>query len=416
MNPAASAGSLPATEKKALTLALIVSALGYFVDIYDLVLFSIVRTPSLRSMGLEGQALLDQGVRLLNMQMGGMLIGGILWGILGDRRGRVSVLFGSIFLYSAANIANAFVSSVDQYAVLRFIAGIGLAGELGAAITLVSEMMSKEMRGFGTTLVASVGVSGAIAAGFVGETFSWHTAYIVGGVMGIVLLSFRVGTLESGMFRHAKSQEVSRGNILLLFTQPGAFLKYISCILVGVPIWFVIGILITFSPEISRELGVDGTVTGGRAILYCYLGLIFGDLLSGVGSQMLRSRKKLLLIFISMTALLLGVYVKSTGYTVSEFYMLCVALGFAVGYWAVFVTVASEQFGTNIRATATTTIPNFVRGSVVPLTLSFQFLHYTKGWSLTQSALVVGAVAITLALFSILTLEETYGKDLNYVE
>lgn len=416
MNENISTSSLPPTEKRALTLALIVSALGYFVDIYDLVLFSIVRTASLRSLGLEGQALLDEGVRLLNMQMGGMLIGGIVWGILGDRRGRVSVLFGSIFLYSLANIANAFVSSVDQYAVLRFIAGVGLAGELGAAITLVSEMMSKESRGFGTTLIASVGVSGAIVAGFVGETFSWNAAYIVGGVLGLVLLSLRVGTLESGMFRHVKARDVSRGNVLLLVAQPGALVKYISCILVGVPIWFVIGILITFSPEISQELGVEGAVTGGRAILYCYLGLIFGDLLSGLGSQFLKSRKKMLLIFISMTAVLMGVYVKSSGYSVSEFYMLCVALGFAVGYWAVFVTVASEQFGTNIRATATTTIPNFVRGSVVPLTLSFQYLHQSRGWSLTQSALSVGVVAIALALFSILLLEETYGKDLNYVE
>ncbi|MCL4280603.1 MAG: MFS transporter, partial [Ignavibacteriaceae bacterium] len=329
----------------------LVSALGYFVDIYDLILFGIVRIPSLVDLGIKGDGLITTGVLLLNMQMGGMLIGGIIWGILGDKKGRISVLFGSIFLYSIANFLNAFVSSTEMYAVLRFFAGVGLAGELGAAITLVSEVMPKETRGYGTAIVASIGVSGAIAAAVVGELFNWKTAYIIGGVLGFLLLIMRIKMFESGLYKNLKEINVGKGKFFSLFTSKDRFFRYMNCILIGMPIWFVVGVLITFSPEFGKVLGVSETVTAGKSILFTYLGLIFGDLVSGFLSQYLKSRKKVFLIFLTMTAIFILIYLFVYGLSLFQFYFLCTLLGISIGYWAVFVTTASEIFGTNLRST-----------------------------------------------------------------
>jgi MFS transporter, putative metabolite:H+ symporter len=404
----------PRDSQRAITLSVVVAALGYFVDIYDLLLFSIVRIPSLRSLGLTGDELLVAGERLLNMQMTGMLVGGLLWGILGDRRGRLSVLFGSIFMYSAANMANAWVQSVEAYAWLRFIAGIGLAGELGAGITLVSEIMPKETRGYGTTIVAATGILGAVVAALVGDLFDWRVSYIVGGVMGFALLALRIGVYESGMFEHVKQVGTSRGNVLQLFNRADRAKKYVAVILIGVPIWYVIGILITFSPEIGRALGMTEAPSAGRAVMFAYLGLAGGDFASGFFSQFIGSRRRVVLMFQLMTAAFVAVYFLLAPFTLTGFYALCTALGFGVGYWAVFVTVASEQFGTNIRATATTTVPNVVRGSVVLLTSSVGWLRPQIG--VVYSAMVVGIVAIVIGLLALGWLEETYGKDLDYVE
>ncbi|WP_347157493.1 MFS transporter [Pontibacter chitinilyticus] len=398
-----------------LNTAVIVAALGYFVDIYDLVLFSIVRIPSLKDVGVTGEALLEKGVLLLNMQMLGMLLGGIAWGILGDKRGRLSVLFGSIFIYSVANIMNGFVHTLEMYAFLRFVAGLGLAGELGAGITLVSEVLPKEKRGYGTMLVATIGISGAILAGVVGEYFGWRTAYFIGGGLGILLLFLRIGVYESGMFRNLKhAEDVSRGNFLSLFTNLRRFGKYLKCILIGVPIWYVVGILITFSPEFGRALGMAEPVSAAKAVSFSYLGLVFGDFVSGYLSQRFRSRRQLVLASLTLLTVFVAVYLLGSHFSLDMFYTLCVALGFASGYWAVFVTIAAEQFGTNIRATVTTTVPNFVRGAVVPLTLSFQALKDSFG--LVPTAALLGALSLAIAVVSILTLEETYGKDLDYTE
>lgn len=402
-------------KDKAVFLTVLVSALGYFVDIYDLLLFGIVRVPSLRAIGVPEDEMLEVGIHLLNMQMLGMLIGGILWGVLGDRRGRKSVLFGSILMYSLANIANAFVTTPEMYAVLRFIAGVGLAGELGAAITLVSEVMSKETRGYGTTVVASVGILGAVVASLVGDYFDWQVAYLVGGAMGLALLALRASLLESGMFHsmHTK-KDVARGHFHQLFTHPDRLIRYLSCIVIGVPIWFVIGILITFAPELARELGVQGEITGSKSIMWSYVGLSLGDLSAGLLSQYLKSRRKSVFAFLLLMLGLIFVYVNATGLTTTAFYALCAALGFSAGYWAVFVTIGAEQFGTNIRATVTTTVPNFVRGSVVPVTLSFQFLRPEMGT--LPAALAVGLGCMTLAFIALFYLKETYGKELDYYE
>ena len=399
---------------RVVTLSVMVAALGYFVDIYDLLLFSIVRVPSLRSLGVQGEDLLHAGERLLNMQMTGMLLGGLLWGVLGDRRGRISVLFGSIFMYSAANIANAWVQTVDAYAWLRFIAGIGLAGELGAGITLVSEIMPKETRGYGTTIVAATGILGAVVAALVGDAFDWRISYIVGGVMGFALLALRIGVYESGMFESVRQIGTSRGNVLQLFNRPDRATKYIAVILIGVPIWYVIGILITFSPELGRALGMSEAPQAGRAVMFAYIGLAFGDFGSGFLSQYIGSRKRVVLLFQVMTAAFVSTYFFLAPFSITAFYALCVALGFGVGYWAVFVTVASEQFGTNIRATATTTVPNVVRGSVVLLTSSVGWLRPQFG--VVNSALIVGVAALAISFVALRGIEETFGKDLDYVE
>jgi len=407
--------STASTFRRVFSLPVIVAALGYFVDIYDLVLFSIVRVPSLKSLGLSGKELTDYGVFLLNMQMAGMLLGGILWGILGDRKGRLKIMFGSIFLYSVANMANGMISSLPAYAALRFIAGIGLAGELGAGITLVSEVLHKSVRGYGTMLVASVGVSGAILANIIANAYDWQVAFIIGGILGLLLLITRLRVAESGMFKAMDANAgVGRGKMQALFTDRRRFFRYLNSILIGVPIWFVVGILITFSPEFAKSFGTTGPVSAGNAVMFCYLGLIFGDMSSGLLSQLLKSRKKVVFLYLLLTIGAVALYFLQGSRSPEFFYGVCCALGFAVGYWAIFVTVAAEQFGTNLRATVATTVPNFVRGMVVPITLLFQYFRQPFG--LAGGALLVGAICAVAAFFALGSLEETFHKDLDYFE
>ncbi|MBI2377791.1 MAG: MFS transporter [Deltaproteobacteria bacterium] len=394
---------------------IVVAALGYFVDIYDLILFSVVRVKSLEAIGVEKASLLETGVLLLNMQMGGMLLGGFLWGVLGDKRGRLSVLFGSIALYSMANVANGFVRDVQTYAILRLLAGIGLAGELGAGITLVSEVMKKETRGYGTTIVATIGILGAVVAVFVGDWFDWRHAYFVGGGLGIALLLLRVGAFESGMFEATKQNtEVERGNVLHLFRPWKRARRYLAIVGVGVPIWYVVGILITFSPELGTALGMLEAPKTGQAVMWCYIGLSAGDFASGALSQALKSRRVVLFGFIGLTAISVALYFTLAPTSLTAFYVVAAILGFSTGYWAVFVTVASEQFGTNLRATATTTAPNVVRGSLVPVSAAFTLLKSSLGVS--AAALLVGVVVLLLAVISARSLEETFGRDLDFLE
>ncbi|TAE23982.1 MAG: MFS transporter [Candidatus Kapaibacterium sp.] len=399
--------------------AVIVAALGYFVDIYDLVLFSIVRVPSLKALGLEGAQLLDDGIFLLNMQMFGMLVGGVFWGILGDKKGRLSILFGSIITYSLANIANGFVHDIPTYAALRFIAGIGLAGELGAGITLVVEVLPKEIRGFGTMIVAGVGVSGAVLAYFIAQAFDWRIAYWIGGGLGLALLVLRIGVFESGMFSKIKESSTNRGDFFSIFRDRERFLRYVRCVFVGVPLWVVVGILVTFSPEFAKALGVQEPITGGRAIMFCYVGITLGDFLTPYLSQRLQSRKKVFLIFLIFDSLCIAAYFLMNFFfgatpSANVVYGIIFLLGLSSGYWAIFVTVAAEQFGTNLRATVATTAPNFVRGSVVPMTKLFQFL--TPSLGLIGSGVAVSVLGMVIAFACLWGLKETFGKDLNYVE
>lgn len=400
--------------KQLVRVPVIVAALGYMVDMYDLFLFNIVRLPSLKEIGLSGEELSTKGLLILNVQMAGMLIGGILWGVLGDKRGRLSVLFGSILLYSLANIANGFITTYDQYLVLRFIAGIGLAGELGAGITLVAEILPRNIRGYGTTLVATVGVLGAILAFFISDIFSWRTSYFVGGGLGLLLLVLRASVFESGFFLNIKEKNIRRGNFLVLFSRWRLFAKYLSSILIGIPIWFVSGVLIFFSPEFGQALGVSEPVNAGKAVMLAFTGQVFGDLVSGFLSQKLGSRKKGMFIFLLGSYALMLVYVLTATRSITTFYLICACLGFFNGYWTLFVTIAAELFGTNLRATVATTVPNFVRASVIPISTLFMFFKAQYG--LTGSAIIVATIVILIALLALWRLEETFRKDLDYTE
>jgi MFS transporter, putative metabolite:H+ symporter len=411
------------TISKNAKILIAVAALGYYVDVYDLILFGVVRNPSLASLGLNKAQQLTQGLTLFNIQMAGMLIGGILWGIWGDKKGRKSVLFGSILMYSTANTLNGFVNdiafldAITQYGILRFIAGIGLAGELGAGITLVNETLPKEKRGIGALLIAGTGALGAVTAAVVGgysqDPEWWRTCYFIGGGMGLFLLILRFGTFESLLFQNVE-KNVQKGNFLSLFTNRERFMKYFYCILIGLPVWYVVGILVLVAPEMSKALNVQGEISGGKTIMYCYAGLSIGDFLSGLISQLLKSRKKTVYIFIGMAIVFTVIYLNAFGISSNNFYWLCFILGFFGGYWAVFVTMSSEQFGTNIRATVTTTVPNFVRGALIPITLGFRALIPTYG--LLNSAMIVGIICFAAAIWATSQVEETFSKDLDYVE
>jgi putative MFS transporter len=413
---------MTATEKptQILNAAVIVAALGYFVDIYDLLLFGIVRTDSLIDLGITGDAIRNQGEYLISMQMFGMLFGGILWGILGDKKGRISVLFGSIIMYSVANIANGMVTTVDGYAFWRLIAGIGLAGELGAGITLVTESLPKEKRGYGTMIVASVGVSGAVAAYLVYQVFQdWRLCYYAGGILGLLLLFLRIKISESKMFKEVHKSNEKKGDFLSLFSNKTRFYKYLQCILIGVPLWFLVGVLITFSPEFAKALGVQGyeTIAAGKAIAWCYGGLVFGDIASGLISQWLKSRKIVMTIFLLLNLIMVFIFLNAFSVTTTVFYALCFLMGFSVGYWVLFVTIAAEQFGTNIRATVTTTVPNFVRGSLPVILLVYSFFRdrFFNG-NIILAAMVVGTLLSIIALVALFKLKETFDTDLDYSE
>ncbi|MBL8061050.1 MAG: MFS transporter [Chthonomonas sp.] len=401
-------------QSKIVTPLVIVAALGYFVDIFDLLLFSILRVPSLTSLGYTKQQVTDLGLQLLNWQMAGMLIGGLLWGVMGDRKGRIAVLFGSILLYSVANIANGLVQNYEMYAVWRFLAGVGLAGELGAGITLVAETVAKEKRGYSTTLVATVGVLGAVVAAFVAKSVDWRTAYFIGGGLGLGLLVLRITVYESGMFERVKTSEHVRGSLKMLFADRSRLMRYLHCILCGLPIWFVVGIFVTLAPEFGEALGVTPKPNALNAVLYCYIGLSVGDLLSGLISQWIKSRKKAIMLFIFASLLMSIAYLNLRGVSEATFNWVCIGLGIAIGYWAVFVTTAAEQFGTNLRATVATSVPNFIRGSVIIFTLAFAALKPSFG--ILNAGMVLTLVACGLGLFSTAMLRESFGQELDFVE
>jgi len=409
-----------------LSKIIIVAALGYFVDIYDLVLFGMERVSSLTdilSKTISDEAELKRqvkevGISLLNWQMFGMLVGGVFWGVLGDKKGRLSVLFGSIFLYSIANIANAMVQDTTTYALLRFISGFGLAGELGAGITLVSESMDKDKRGWGATIVASVGLFGAVVAGTVGISIgNWRVSYIIGGVMGLALLVMRIGVLESTMFKSVKESNVEKGNFLSLFKTSERFIKFITIILVALPVWYVMGILITFCPELMKSLGMETPPDNARlAMTLAYVGITIGDIVSGVVSQRLQSRKKSLVLFLLLAVLFVVGYFTIAKNSVVMFYTVVILIGFATGYWAVFISTASELFGTNLRATVTTSVPNFVRGGTILITTLFQYFSKIESIGNIYSAIIVGLIVFALGFWAWYRLEETFHKDLNYTE
>lgn len=397
-------------------IPVLVAALGYFVDIYDLQLFNIIGKESLeKGLGLSPEDVIRYDYILFLWQMGGMLLGGVVFGILGDKIGRKSILFSSILIYSLANIANAYVTDIHQYQFVRLIAGFGLSGELGAAITLISEILDKENRGWGTMIVVSAGALGAVAGNLVAKQWDWQISYIVGGVLGLVLLVFRIGTFESGLFEKLRDEKyIKKGNFLMLFQKRAIFFKYLACILIGLPVWFVIGILVKFSAKFAATMQVVDPISTGDAIMYSYIGLSIGDFISGWLSQVWRSRRKVIFTYLFLTFILMLIYLNVRGISSQQFYFLSFMLGIATGFWALFVSVASEQFGTNIRATVTTTVPNFVRGAVIPITLSFNYLM--GQYNISFASWVVGLTCLLLSALSTWYLKESFAKDLNYYE
>ena len=399
-------------------LVVIVAALGYFVDIYDLLLFGIIRIPSLSSMGLSPQEVKSSGETILQWQMWGLLLGGIISGVMGDKRGRLSVLFGSIVLYSLANIANGFVETVDQYKWVRFVAGLGLAGELGAGITLVAEVVPAAKRGVATSLVAGIGLTGAVLAFFIKENFDWRICYFIGGGLGILLLLLRISVFESGMYHQVKKLEVSRGDFFMFFTNGNRFRRYILGILIGLPTWFVIGVLVTFSNDFAHEFGISDPVDPGKAIMFAYVGISLGDILIGLISQQLKSRKKALFIFYGITVMFMLFYFTLLwNGTALMLYWICAGLGFGTGFWAIFVTMGAEQFGTNLRATAATTIPNMVRGMLAIFILPlFNWFQKMPSVGNIQAGIYTGIIIMVITLLAAYFTQETFHKDLEYVE
>lgn len=398
-------------------IAVIVASLGYFVDIYDLIIFGIVKNPSLTDLGLTSSTdLFNTGNYILSMQMAGMLIGGIVWGVLGDKKGRLSILFSTILLYSLANLANGFVTGIQQYAWLRFFAGFGLSGELGLGVTLVSEVMSKEKRGLGASVVSGIGILGAVLAFVVAERFNWRTAYWTGGSLGLVLLLLRIAVFESGMYEKTKTQHISKGNFIALFTSRTRFRKFLFCTLLALPTWYTVSVLTINAPSFAQDaLRITGTVKGSTSVMLHYTGAAIGSFLFGYLSMIFRSRKKAILLATSSITVLTAVYFSLFNGTPFMLYLVLFVLGIPMGgLWAIFVAAASEQFGTNIRATVTTTAPNFVRGATILITFLLGMLTPVTG--LWASGVIVGVIFIGIAFLSVLLTEETYGKDLDYVE
>ena len=396
-------------------ITVLVAALGYFVDIYDLLLFNIVRVDSLKSLGLSAALIKTEGEFIISIQMIGLLIGGIIWGIMGDKKGRLSVLFGSIVLYSVANILNGFVQTTNQYALVRFVAGIGLAGELGAGITLVTELISKEKRGLSTSLVAGIGLTGAVVAYFVSQSFNWRICYFIGGALGFCLLLLRISVFESGMFNKVKQQQVQRGNFFMFFTNKKRCKKYILAILIGLPTWYVIGILIAFSNDFAKAFGFTEEVLPKKSTMYAYIAISIADLAIGFISHWLKSRKKALFIFYGITIFAIVLFFNQQQGNATNMYIICAVLGFGTGFWAIFVTMAAEQFGTNLRATAATTVPNMVRGSLPIMLLLFKGLQQLTHQYIT-AACITGAIIMCISSIAAYFTEETFGKDLNYIE
>ena len=396
------------------TLAVIVSAMGFFVDVYDLLLFAIIRKASLADLGLTPEQILTEGEMLISVQMVGLLLGGILFGIIGDKKGRLSVLFGSILLYSIANILNGMVHTIPQYAVLRFIAGVGLAGELGAGLTLVSEQLPKEKRSMAAGFIAGFGVLGAVFAFVLKQYFDWRMCFYIGGGMGLLLLALRVQVFESGLFTASKNAEVEHGNFLMFFTNWDRFVKYIQCVLIGLPVWYIIGVLVTFSDQFGKEMGIEG-VDPAKSIMYLYLAVGLGDFAVGWLSERLKSRKKTFFIFVGITLFFVLLFFMQRGGEASSFYLLCAGMGFGAGFNVVYMTMGVEQFGTNLRASAAISIPNMIRGALPLIILLFKFMRTTFNDYLT-GAWVTGAILFAVAIVAAWFMKETHGKDLDFLE
>lgn len=409
----AAENTITLTQAKILSLPVILAALGYFVDVMDVWIFAANRVASLKDLGVPAEYILDVGVYLLNMQMGGMFLGGLLFGVMGDKFGRTRVMFASILAYSIGTLANAFVQDIHTYAALRFISGVGLAGELGLAITLINEILPKEKRGYGAGIIAGFGIMGGVVAALMAHVIDWRVSYAIGGIAGLILLAFRMKVHESALFSTVPDG-TRRGSLWMLFSHRERAMKFIRWVCLTLPIWFIAGIMITFGPEIVKmKYGID--ITAAALIIVCTTAIAMGDFISAWISQIVKNRR-VVIVFFMFTSLLAFLLFIETRLTLNEIeiFFLYILMSLGVGCWILCVTAASESFGTNLRATVTTAVPNFSRGSAVLTTLSIAGLK--NYMSLIEAVLWVGLVVFSLAFWAILSAPETFGKPLDYLE
>jgi MFS transporter, putative metabolite:H+ symporter len=400
------------TGKQLLMLA--VAALGYFVDVYDLLIFGAERVESLQAVGVPKEDMKDVGILILNFQMAGLILGGFLFGILADKLGRLKVLFASILLYSVANIANAFVTTVPAFAGARFFAGIGLAGELGVALSWISESLERRQRTIATMIVSAIGLFGGIAAALVGSVCHWKTSYIIGGVMGLILLVLRISVKESKIFIKNQFKDIKRGDLIELFGSRKQLYKYLLCVFAGAPAVVFINLYITLTPEFALAFGITEPVSVSTAIMVYLMVFAVSDILCGFLSKLMQKRKGPLLIYACMQIFATAYFLLAPPDTAMGYYYRCAFLGFSIGYWGILITNSVEQFGTNIRATVATSTPNLIRGLTIPASLIFTNL--IPAYGLVRSGAIVGFSLIVISIISILLLKDKFENNLNFTE
>lgn len=393
-------------------LTVLVVALGYYVDAYDLLVMSAVRKPSLLSLGVPESETLNIGLSLLNYQLVGLMIGGVMWGVIADKYGRKKALFGSILIYSFANIANGYINSVNMYYWLRIIAGFGLAGELGVGISLITENVAKERRTISTAIVSFFGMLGASTGGWFGSIFEWQNCFLIGGFAGLLLLLLRLKVEESVMFNEIKDKNVSKGNIWMIIKNPKTLLTYFFCTLAGAASILFIGVFIQSTPELGKLFNLN--ITAGIALIWYYLGASVSEIIAGLLSKLLKERKAPIYIFYAISLLAITNFCVNVPNSPYFFYLNCLFLGFGLGWWSQLITLSAELFGINVRATAATSIPTFARAWNIPFSNIFK--QNIPNLGIVNSAFGIGVIVVSLAIISITMVKETFENDANFIE
>lgn len=410
-------------KEQSIALLILVASLGYFVDAYDLIIASVVRSSAIVELGLAqvGTPEHTKYAQLFEyVQSAGILLGGIIFGVYSDKKGRKKALYYSIAIYSIANILNGLLSASvpfvgTVYCILRFICGFALAAELSIGIVMISETMKAKHRGYGTMIVVSFGILGAVLAAVLFEFIGihWQTLYLIGGIAGVLLLIFRFSVKETNPFLDLENQESERGSWVMIFKNRRLLKILFNAILLGFPIYFFISIPIKFATDYGKELGL--TIKGTIPIIVFYIAMSVSDIIANYLCQLFENRKKVLYFYLGLCTIsvfLLHFYPPTT--PEQYFYLFSPLMGFASGYWALLITFTNEQIGTNIRSTYTTAVPNVVRSLFIPIQLLLTVLQPTFGTS--TSVFYIGVLAVILALLGLYSLKETWGKNLKFID
>jgi MFS transporter, putative metabolite:H+ symporter len=381
---------------------------GYFIDIFDLVLFSTLRISSFEELKITDPTYWT--VVFFNLQMTGILVGGIFWGKMADIKGRSWSFMGTILVFSIANIINGLTSSLTVYGICRFIAGFGLAGEMGSGIALICEKVPDEKRSLYLGFVSSLGCIGAVLSGWLGDIVYWRYLFIGSGFAGILLTLLRKNLLEPDLFRKTATLNIPRGQWKTLFQSPPDLIRFILLIFLGIPMWYIIGILWSFSTEMTSTIGLN-IFTSGQAILWGYVGVWMGDMLMPFVSQFLKSR--IFTIQICLIMMLLGVIYlfQFQPHSLLSFQLTHIFLGFTIGYWAVYATLCGESFGTNIRALTSTSLPSLIRFSSIPMMIIYQ---YGRDENELNIALGMGLTVLCISMITTYFIKDTFQKDIDF--